>query len=46
MFDAAFEPKEMEIYPGSAHGTQLFSGGDGEQVVGRILAFVEAYSPP
>jgi pimeloyl-ACP methyl ester carboxylesterase len=46
MFAAANEPKEMEIYPGSAHGTQLFSEKNGLQVEKRILNFIGTYASP
>jgi alpha-beta hydrolase superfamily lysophospholipase len=40
LFDLAAEPKEWQTYPGTAHGTDLFEGGNGEEVQKRILGFI------
>ena len=42
LFDLAAEPKEWQTYPGTAHGTDLFDGENGEDVQGRILEFILA----
>ena len=35
----------LEIYTGSDHGTNLLEGTHGAQVTGRLLEFLEIYSP-
>lgn len=40
LHEAALPPKDMEIFPGSAHGTDLFSGEEGEAVKKRFFAFL------
>jgi len=42
LFEIAAEPKEWQTYPGSAHGTDLFEGGSGEELQERILGFILA----
>jgi len=42
LFDLAAEPKEWQTYPGTAHGTDLFEGENGEDVQQRILEFIVA----
>jgi DNA-binding beta-propeller fold protein YncE/dienelactone hydrolase len=45
MFELANEPKELELYPGSAHGTELFDTANGTAVTERILNFIQTYAP-
>jgi uncharacterized protein len=40
LYDLAAEPKEWETYPGTAHGTDLFEGENGEELEQRILKFI------
>jgi len=40
LFDLAAEPKEWQIYPGTAHGTDLFEGESGAELQQRILDFI------
>jgi uncharacterized protein len=40
LFDLAAEPKQWQTYPGSAHGTHLFSTGSGEAARQAILDFI------
>ena len=42
LFDLAAEPKEWQIYPGTAHGTDLFEGESGAELQQRILDFILA----
>lgn len=42
LFDMAAEPKEWQVYPGTAHGTDLFDSANGKDVQDRILAFILA----
>lgn len=43
MYEAANEPKAIEVYPGSRHGTELFGTDLAETVMGRLLAFLEEH---
>jgi len=40
LYDLAAEPKEWQTYPGTAHGTDLFEGENGEELEQRILKFI------
>ena len=40
LYRAAPEPREMEIFPGTAHGTELLSGPGSEQVKARLFSFL------
>ena len=40
LYDLAAEPKEWQTYPGTAHGTDLFQGENGEELEQRILKFI------
>jgi uncharacterized protein len=40
MFEAAHQPKEIEIYPGGNHGVALFDSEPG--LIDRIVAFISA----
>ena len=45
MFDVSPPPKDKRVYPGDAHGTSLFAGGSGADLLSALLAFVERYAP-
>jgi hypothetical protein len=45
MAELANDPKEIELYPGSAHGTDLFATSQATAVSERILSFIQAYAP-
>lgn len=45
LFELAAEPKEWQIYPGMAHGTNLFDGESGAALQQRILDFIVKISP-
>lgn len=45
MYDVASAPKEIDIYPGSAHGTYIFGGDNGDGPAQRILHFLAQYAP-
>jgi alpha-beta hydrolase superfamily lysophospholipase len=42
LFDLAAEPKAWQTYPGTAHGTDLFEGENGEDARKQILEFIMA----
>ena len=44
-YEATPEPRILEIYTGSDHGTNLLEGTHGAQVTGRLLEFMEIFSP-
>ena len=44
-YEATPEPRILEIYTGSDHGTNLLEGTHGAQVTGRLLEFLEIFSP-
>lgn len=46
LHDLAAQPKEWQIYPGNAHGTDLFGKENGEEVERRTLEFILSVSPP
>ena len=46
MYTLARSPKEIHMYPGGAHGIELFYGDDGDDLTQRILTFVTHYAPP
>lgn len=43
MYEAANEPKAIEVYPGNRHGTELFETDLAETVMGRLLDFLEEH---
>ena len=45
MFEAAPDPKELQIYPGSAHGTDLFDTDQAADLTRRLIDFVEQNAP-
>lgn len=46
MFEAAPEPKEIQIYPGSAHSTDVFKTDQAEALTQRLIDFLQQYVPP
>jgi pimeloyl-ACP methyl ester carboxylesterase len=47
MYSAVSEPKELHIYPGNAHGTNLFDAStDTRDFVADLLAVLAANAPP
>jgi uncharacterized protein len=46
MYDLAPNPKELQSYPGTAHGTQLFMGASAHDLSQRLIDFVTAHLPP
>lgn len=44
MFKDAKQPKELHLYPGSAHGTNLFGTQYSQDLMKRIIAFVNTYA--
>ena len=46
MYDLMPDPKELQSYPGTAHGTQLFSGPSAHDLGRRLIEFVTAHAPP
>lgn len=45
MYNLAAGPKDLQFYPGRAHGTDLLTTASGPAVIERILAFIETYAP-
>jgi alpha/beta superfamily hydrolase len=45
MYTLASPPKEIHMYPGGAHGTEIFYGDYGDDLTKRILNFVAHYAP-
>ncbi|HEX8230334.1 MAG TPA: alpha/beta hydrolase [Chloroflexia bacterium] len=45
MYDAMPDPKEKHIYPGSAHGTDIFLTEHADDLAQRLLAFIERHAP-
>ena len=45
MHDIATSPKEIYIYPGNAHGTDIFGGNNGDDPAQRVLQFIAQYAP-
>lgn len=45
MYDIATSPKEIYIYPGTGHGTEIFGGDNGDGPAQRILHFIQQYAP-
>ena len=40
LYRAAPEPREMELFPGAAHGTDMLSGPGSEKVKARLFSFL------
>ena len=45
MFQQARPPKALHLYPGNAHGVDIFGADNGQDLIARILAFVNSYAP-
>jgi len=45
MYAIASPPKEIHIYPGVAHGTDIFGGENGDDPAQRVLHFITQYAP-
>ena len=45
IFTWAKQPKELYLYPGSAHGTNLFETEYRQDVIERIIVFTDRYAP-
>jgi pimeloyl-ACP methyl ester carboxylesterase len=45
IFTWAKQPKELYLYPGSAHGTNLFGTEYRQDLIERIIAFIDRYAP-
>jgi pimeloyl-ACP methyl ester carboxylesterase len=45
MFELAVEPKELKIFPGTAHGTDLFKTASGPELQEMILEFIQTHAP-
>lgn len=45
MYELSDEPKQIEIYPGSEHGTNMFLEENAEQVKQDIITFIEENLP-
>jgi len=45
MYTIASQPKEIKLYPGFLHGTDIFGSEDGNDLTQRILNFVVHYAP-
>jgi dienelactone hydrolase len=41
MYELSQEPKLLRVFPGEAHGTEMFKQPYGEQVTAELLAFLE-----
>ena len=46
LFDLAAEPKQWQVYPGTAHGTELFDTEYGDELQQLILEFILAAAQP
>jgi dipeptidyl aminopeptidase/acylaminoacyl peptidase len=44
MYELAAEPKEIHIYPGAAHGTDLFQTEHTADLTERILSFIQTHT--
>jgi dienelactone hydrolase len=45
MYELAVEPKELVMYPGTAHGTDLFKTESGAELQKKILEFIQTHAP-
>ncbi len=45
MFAVSSPPKDQRVYPGDAHGTSLFAGSTGADLLSALLEFVQRYAP-
>lgn len=46
MYAVAAPPKEEQYYPGAAHGVEMFDQDYADQVLDRIVSFIQAHAPP
>jgi dienelactone hydrolase len=46
MFEAASDPKSLQLYSGTAHGTDLFSAEHAADLTQRLIDFIEQFAPP
>lgn len=44
MYDAALQPKYLNLYPGRDHGLDLLTGPYGTDAMQRLIAFVQRYA--
>ena len=44
-FDAAPQPRMLEIYTGNEHGTELLEGPRSSKLQERLLEFLKVYTP-
>lgn len=45
MFEVAPDPKELHLYPGKAHGTDLFATDQADDLTRRLIEFIERNAP-
>jgi pimeloyl-ACP methyl ester carboxylesterase len=45
MYELAAEPRQLHLFPGRAHGTELFGGEQAGEFSQLILTFVESHAP-
>lgn len=45
MYELAVEPKELKVFPGTAHGTDLFKTASGPDLQQKILEFIQTHAP-
>lgn len=45
MYTLARDPKELEVYPGTAHGTDIFNSDQGAKLRDRLLIFITTHAP-
>jgi len=45
MYDLAVGPKELHLYPGAAHGTDIFKTENGSDLQARLIAFITSNAP-
>lgn len=45
MYQNAGQPKTLHLYPGNAHGVDIFATDNGQDLIARILTFVNTYAP-
>jgi len=45
MYMIASPPKQLDLYPGAAHGTAIFDGDSGANLIQVLLDFIVQYAP-
>jgi len=45
MYELSNKPKQLKIYGGAYHGTNMFLGEDGDQIKQDIVSFIEDNLP-